>query len=330
MARQTNILSFDKAKRDMSASRSSVLAPERPIKSLADFPASEFSSRPTSVVRSAPIRGAHARSTTASRRTNSPYAARSIETPARISSVNSPRDARVTAYPVSRRPLIDEESSVDEPSASPEEKRPSKFEAFKRTRSKERAERAFTKQFGGADKASDASEAGSRAAVYKGEMGAKHRQAARMQNGATRAASAKRGLSLGLLEKFKTSPKFIAGAAVAACLAFSCVFLYPAAQQYYQAVRENDRLTAEYAAIEDRNAVLETDVATLQTDAGVETRAHEQLGWVLDGWETANVRGLDLEDTQDESSFRANIVPGSIQAPETWYSPVLDALFGVE
>ena len=30
------------------------------------------------------------------------------------------------------------------------------------------------------------------------------------------------------------------------------------------------------------------------------------------------------------STFRANITPGSVEAPETWYSPFLDALFGVE
>ena len=47
-----------------------------------------------------------------------------------------------------------------------------------------------------------------------------------------------------------------------------------------------------------------------------------------EGEETANVRGLDLED--DESTFRANITPGSVEAPETWYSPFLDTLFGVE
>ena len=47
------------------------------------------------------------------------------------------------------------------------------------------------------------------------------------------------------------------------------------------------------------------------------------------GEETANVRGLDL-DEDEASTFRAKITPGSVEAPETWYSPFLDALFGVE
>ena len=55
----------------------------------------------------------------------------------------------------------------------------------------------------------------------------------------------------------------------------------------------------------------------------------DRFGWVKKGEETANVRGLDL-DEDEASTFRANITPGSVEAPETWYSPFLDALFGVE
>ena len=162
-----------------------------------------------------------------------------------------------------------------------------------------------------------------------GEMGAKHRQAARMQNAESPQASAKRGFSLGSLASLKSSPKFIASAAVAVCLVLSCAFLYPPAQQYYHALRERDQLAAEYAALEERNGALESDVSSLQTDAGIEDRANEQFGWVKKGEETANVRGLDL-DEDEASTFRANITPGSVEAPETWYSPFLDALFGVE
>ena len=46
------------------------------------------------------------------------------------------------------------------------------------------------------------------------------------------------------------------------------------------------------------------------------------------GEQAVNVRGLDVGE--DESTFRANIVPGSVKAPETWYSKWLDPLFGVE
>lgn len=108
-----------------------------------------------------------------------------------------------------------------------EERRLTRKEQRKKARAKSKAERAFTKQFGGS-KPSDASQSGPRAAVYKGEMGAKHRQAARMQNAESPQASAKRGFSLGSLASLKSSPKFIASAAVAVCLVLSCAFLVPA------------------------------------------------------------------------------------------------------
>ena len=112
---------------------------------------------------------------------------------------------------------------------------------------------------------------------------------------------------------------------------FTCVFLYPSAKQYYTSVRENDRLQAEYAALQERNAALEEDVSALQTDAGVEARAHDQFGWVKEGEETANVSGLDLEQkTAEEQSLTPNITSDSIELPQTWYTPMLDALFGVE
>lgn len=159
-------------------------------------------------------------------------------------------------------------------------------------------------------------------------MGAAHRRSARMQDGASEHGASKKRRATGFFSSLKSSPKFIASAAVAACLVLSCTFLYPAAQQYYQAVREHDRLEAEYAAVEQRNAAIQNEVDSLQTGEGVKARAHEQFGWVGEGEQTATVRGIDVDE--GSSSFLANITPGSVQAPETWYSPVLDVLFGVE
>lgn len=201
----------------------------------------------------------------------------------------------------------------------------SRAQERRRSRAKRKAERAFSKQFGDGGQSAEPSPDAPRAAVYEGRMGSKHRQAARMQS---RAEGGRFSMPSSRFS-VKASPKLITAAAVAACLVLSCLFLYPAAQQYYQALRENDRLEAEYAALEERNAALAADVASLQTDAGVENRAHEQFGWVKKGEETATVSGLDLED-DEAGTFRANIVPGSVEAPETWYSPLLDALFGVE
>ena len=51
-------------------------------------------------------------------------------------------------------------------------------------------------------------------------------------------------------------------------------------------------------------------------------------GWVKKGEESANVRGLNLEETQQGSTITPNISSDSVQAPDTWYSPLLDLVFG--
>lgn len=339
MATQPYILSFDEAKRDTRARRPSSAAPEsRPvIHSVDAIPAFESPFRQAGEGRGSARTAAHARPSGAARRSSAGAGDGSF---ARISTFDRPAGRHAAPRPASsssRRASSSygtgrfssfDERIEEQPEEEVEERRLTRKEQRKKARAKSKAERAFTKQFGGS-KPSDASQSGPRAAVYKGEMGAKHRQAARMQNAESPQASAKRGFSLGSLASLKSSPKFIASAAVAVCLVLSCAFLYPPAQQYYHALRERDQLAAEYAALEERNGALESDVSSLQTDAGIEDRAHEQFGWVKKGEETANVRGLDLDD-DEASTFRANITPGSVEAPETWYSPFLDALFGVE
>lgn len=197
---------------------------------------------------------------------------------------------------------------------------------LKRTAAKGKADRKYARQYGAADAAgaSDAA-AGPRAAVYKTEMGTQHKRAARMQGSSS---SHDRATSSG-----KASPKrgrfsvgAIASLAVAACLVFSCAFLYAPAQQYYQELRERDRLQAEYDAVQQRNDAIQDEVDYLSTAAGVEDRARREYGWVKKNESAGAVVGLDVEE---ESTFRANIVPGSIKAPETWYS-FLDPFFGVE
>lgn len=201
-------------------------------------------------------------------------------------------------------------------------------------RLKERADREFDKRFGGDDAA--ASDAGPRAAVTKGAMGARQRRASRLQDGA--AGSSKHGagalsssgsLPSRLWRAVRTSPRFAACSIVTLGLAVSLAYLYPTAQTYYCAMRQHDKLEVEYAALADRNALLQTDVDSLNTDAGIERHAQEQLGWVKQGEQTANVKGLTLEeDPSEELAVYANVVSSDVSAPTTWYSPVCDALFG--
>lgn len=206
--------------------------------------------------------------------------------------------------------------------AAPE--RTSKWAAFKRERAKSKANRTFSRQYG--DTPSSTS-SGPRAAVYKGEMGASHKRAARMQNEGSNAGAAKKRFSLRAFSP-ASSPQLTIAFACAICVVLTCVFLYPSAKQCYVTMRECDRLQAEYEAIENRNAAIQEEIDALATDEGLEDRAREELGWSKTGEHAVTVYGLG--DEEDETAFSANIVAGSVKAPETWYSRWLDPLFGVE
>lgn len=230
------------------------------------------------------------------------------------------------AYANSRLAWDDSLDGEDAEQAEREPETLSHFEKLKRKHAKDKADRKFARQYGGSGDAAPG-EGGSRAAVYKGEMGSAHRRSSRMQNEESLSASRRTrgGDSQKPAARLVRKPWFIATAVTAFCLVFTVSFLYPSAAQLYHSVRERDQLQAEYAAIEQRNDSIQATVDALSTDAGVEDRAHQEFGWVSKGENAVTVYGLDLDN---DSTFTASIVPGSIPAPETWYSKLLDPIFG--
>ena len=230
------------------------------------------------------------------------------------------------AYANSRLAWDDSLDGEDAEQAEHEPETLSRFEKLKRKYAKDKADRKFARQYGGGGDAAPG-EGGSRAAVYKGEMGSAHRRSSRMQNEESSSASRRTrgGDSQKPAARLVRKPWFIVTAVTAFCLVFTVSFLYPSAAQLYHSVRERDQLQAEYAAIEQRNDSIQATVDALSTDAGVEDRAHQEFGWVSKGENAVTVYGLDLDD---DSTFTASIVPGSIPAPETWYSKLLDPIFG--
>ena len=106
-------------------------------------------------------------------------------------------------------------------------------------------------------------------------------------------------------------------------------FLYPAARDYYTAVREQERAVAAFDMARQRNEVLEQDVAALSTQTGVEDRMREQYGWVKQGENAVTVTGLS-DDAAVPTHIADMPAVSSVKAPDTWYSPVLDPLFGYE
>ena len=104
--------------------------------------------------------------------------------------------------------------------------------------------------------------------------------------------------------------------------------MYPAAKQYYQEMRYLDQVQAEYDAVVERNSELASTRDYLQSNAGVEEMAHDRYGWVNEGENSVLVYGLPEDDTIADTNL--SIKRGSVEAPETWYSVILDPLFGVE
>lgn len=198
--------------------------------------------------------------------------------------------------------------------------------ALKREHSKSKAGKAFTRQFG--DTTASAADSGPRAALYKGEMGRSHKRATNMQNtGSQKKINGRAVFSLTAFD-WKGSPRKSAGIMVAACLVLSCLFLYSPAQQYYSAVRQNQQAQAEYAALVERNENIQSSVETLTSSEGIEDRARKELGWVKEGENAVTVYGVASEN--NPSSYVKSIPAGSVEAPNSWYTPVLDFLFGVQ
>lgn len=210
----------------------------------------------------------------------------------------------------------------------------------------------FDRQFGGESAAPG--EGAPRAAVYKGKMGPSQRKATRMQGtgpasassaaltgAATSVAGAVAGAATDVAREGATkiakhtslTPRSLKVITAILCVVFACVFLYTPAQQYYQAQRELDRLTAEYESIEARNDALDVQNDVLASEAGIEDAVRQKFGYVKPDEETAIVTGLSEETTdslRDSENIEANVLSSSVKAPEQWYTPLLDALFGVE
>lgn len=207
-----------------------------------------------------------------------------------------------------------------------------RFGAKRAAAAKQRASRSFERQYGGSKAPSAPSEGGPRAAVYQGQMGAKHRRAAQsLASGALGAATAVASSAAGRKahgdgQRTGLRLRMVVPAVVAACLVATCVFMYGPVQLWYQEMRENDRLQLEYAALQERNSALQDDVDSLSSEAGIEDRVHQQYGWVRSDERAVSVSGISASKDID---FIANVSPGSVTVPETWYSAFLDPLFGV-
>lgn len=118
-------------------------------------------------------------------------------------------------------------------------------------------------------------------------------------------------------------------AVVCACLILGCAFVYPSAKDAYTAVRNADQAQAEYQAVVDRNNEIQSRIDTLKTDEGIEDLARNSYGYVMEGENSVRVAGLGSQSiAADAENQTPAVAAGSVAPPTTWYSPVLDVVFG--
>lgn len=209
----------------------------------------------------------------------------------------------------------------------------SRREQRRHERTKARAEKMFSEQFSATAQTGASAEGAPRAAIYEGKMGAKHRKSTRMQRSSSAAPASAKLNPAGWFSAIPLTERALKVATAVACVLLVCAFLYTPAQQYYQALRDHDRLAAEYSIVETRNEALDAQNDALASDAGMEDAVRKKYGYVKEGEQTAIVTGLS-DSTSDASRGSDDIEPAvlssSVKAPSEWYTPLLDTFFGVE
>lgn len=234
---------------------------------------------------------------------------------ARMSARGGTRPSRSNRRDASRR---------EEPQAQParSECKQSAFQKHRHDARKKKASRAFDRLE--QKKPAAPSESGPRAAVYRGQMGSTHRKSARMQNERSTMQRANSAPARAAARKVRMA--IAVPLTIVACFAACAVFLYAPARDYYTAVRDQAKTEAEYMIVSQENAELQSDVANLSTDEGMEDAARQGYGMVREGETSVRVSGLSEDSTSVDVT---SLTPSTdIKAPDTWYSGVLDTVFG--
>ena len=204
-------------------------------------------------------------------------------------------------------------------------------EQKRRQRNKRRADKMFDRQMALSERNRN-EEGAPRAALYKEKLTSAQRKTTRMQRASQAGPVSAKIDPSGWFSNINITPGKAKIFTALLCVVLVCAFLYTPAQQYYQSLRERDRLEAEYAAIAARNEALDYQNDSLASDAGMEDAVREKYGYVVEGEQTAKVAGLSETTTSraGNENIEANVLSSTVKAPEEWYTPFLDALFGVQ
>lgn len=203
----------------------------------------------------------------------------------------------------------------------------------KRFRSRQ-AERKFERTIGSRERAeaqAQRSQGESRAAMYS-MSGSSQKRASRIQSSGSEAKLPSVSVP-GFLSGISSSP--VAMRVLGGCivLGFVCFMLLPPLGDYYKEVRGYQQLEAEYAQLDAYNTQMQAQIDYLNTDEGLEEYARTELGYIRSGEHAVSVEGLSSSSStetaqSDSSDMNLVVSEGSVAAPDTWYSGVLDVVFG--
>lgn len=194
-----------------------------------------------------------------------------------------------------------------------------------------KADREFDRTIGARERArarAEQQEQGSRAAVYDMRMGSTQRKSVRSM---AEGESDKHGFSLPFAIPFSGSISAWATRGIVSLIAvvFAVTMLYFPCQNYYNETRQLQQLQAEYDALQEYNTQMQNQVDYLNTDEGIEDYARSELGWIRPGEHVVSVEGVTPSTSDSRSNDRVYAIPaGSVAAPDTWYSGILDVIFG--
>ena len=79
---------------------------------------------------------------------------------------------------------------------------------------------------------------------------------------------------------------------------------------------------------------MQSQIDYLNTDEGMEEYIRSELGWIRSDEHMMTVEGLSpsaqSQSASDTSSELSTVPTDNVKAPDTWYSGVLDTLFGYQ
>ena len=174
-----------------------------------------------------------------------------------------------------------------------------------------------------------------KAAIYEGSSRRAHKNTASFEDARKRPAPSRYSQATLLdrvLERLHLSGKKAVVIGVVICVFAIIIFLYEPTRNYYQGLRMNQAKQIELAALQDSVQHLEANTNEIRGDEGARMLARKR-GYAANNETLGQVDGLsDDYSDQEANKLRAlhrNVARG-YAPPDTWYSPVLDVLFGVK